>query len=53
MGMQIGTTIKEGNLAITSITTYAFTFDSAIWHSGIYPEDTPLLPLYENTYAQD
>lgn len=45
--MQIGTTIIEGYLAVTIITTYASTFDP-----GIYSEDTPLPPLYENTHAQ-
>lgn len=45
--MQIDTTIIEEYLAVTIITTYAFTFDP--W---IYSENTPLPPLYENIHAQ-
>lgn len=50
--MEIGTAPMEKNLAISSITMSAFTFDPAVWHPGIYSEDTLLLPLYENTQAQ-
>lgn len=43
MGMQIGTTILEGNWAMTSLSTYAYTFDPAILNQELTLKTHPYL----------